>query len=449
MTTTPPPPSGIRTPPAPRYGPRYDQYEPYVTRHSARLAGQTPSEDSRLTPSTYSEHQSEAETKGTRKQRVRDFTSISPEPFDSSPQKKKGPSRNSAFPQMRSLSNTSDPFTTTTSHLHQSLPPSLSTTMTDGMLPTPAKTPKKKAVDDAGSTARTLFPATSGTERRKRGKKPTGFSLESFEDNLKQDQNNIEIYTDSRDRIPELDESEDNPFYTKPGGSKTIGKTAGCSSGGHKEKESKRDKEVGKSLHREDGMFYVFRGKKFFRKFDDEEEDEADDNDLGLFASRPDLLDASAMSDTRRLTRSSIKPRVLFPGPNDDNKEDIPTETDEEAATDIEDNGVSKDTIEADDMQVQDPVTPPVDSTVATPATPGATIRTLRSHAKRGGPESGTTPSASTTRKTKVSPFAGWQRKKQSPLSGAVLPKKRETATESSGEPATKRTRGNRATVPS
>lgn len=195
---------------------------------------------------------------------------------------------------------------------------------------------------------------------------------------------------------------------------------------------------------------YCSRGKKFFRKFDDEAEDEADDNDLGLFASRPDLLDSSAVSDTRRLTRSSIKPRVLFPGRNDDNKEDIPSETDEEAATDVEDNGVSKDTNEADDMEVQqDPVTPPVDSTVATPATPGATIRNLRSHARRGRPECGTTPTASTTKKTKVSPFAGWQRKKQSPVSGAVLPKKRDTATESSGGPATKRTRGNRATMPS
>ena len=206
---------------------------------------------------TYSERQFEAETKGTGKQKVRDFTSLSPDPFDSSP-RKKGPGRSSTLPQMSSLSNTSDPFTTTTSsHPHQSLPPSISTTMTDGMLPTPAKTPKKKAVDDAGSTARTLFPATSGTGRRKRGKNPTGFSLESFEDNLKQDQNNIEIYTDSRDRIPELDESEDNPFYTKPGGSNPTGKTTGRDSGGHKEKESKRDKEVGKSLHRDDGMFYV------------------------------------------------------------------------------------------------------------------------------------------------------------------------------------------------
>lgn len=189
------------------------------------------------------------------------------------------------------------------------------------------------------------------------------------------------------------------------------------------------------------------RGKKFFRKFDDEAEDEADDNDLGLFASRPDLMDSSVMSDTRRLTRSSIKPRALFRGANDNNKEDTLSETDEEAATDIEDQGVSKDTKDDDDIEMQqDRVTPPVDSNVATPASPGATIRTLRSHAKRGGLESGITPTTSPIKKTKVNPFSGWQRKKHSPASEAMIPKKRDAASESSGGPATKRTRSSRAT---
>lgn len=252
MATTPPPPARVQTPPAPRYGPGYDQYEPYTTRHSARLAGQRASQES-STP----ERQIGAETKDTGKQRVTGFPSLSPDPFDGSPQKK-GPGRNRMSPQLDSLMNTSDPFTTTTSsHPDQSLHPSLHTTMTSGMLPTPAKTPKKKAVDDAGSAARTLFPATSGTPRRKRGKKYTGFSLESFEDNVNQNQSNIQIYTDSRDRIPEVDENEDNPFYTKPSEVKTAAKPTARSSGGHKGKESKRDKEVGKSLHREDGMFYV------------------------------------------------------------------------------------------------------------------------------------------------------------------------------------------------
>lgn len=129
--------------------------------------------------------------------------------------------------------------------------------MTDGMLPTPAKTPKKKAVDDAGSTARSLFPSSSMTSRGKKSKKPTAYSLESFEDNPSQNQATIEIYTDSRDRIPEVDEGEGNPFNTKHKAAIRSGKATSRSSRSRKAGEVSRDDEVDKALHRDDGMFYV------------------------------------------------------------------------------------------------------------------------------------------------------------------------------------------------
>lgn len=128
--------------------------------------------------------------------------------------------------------------------------------MTDGMLPTPAKTPKKKAVGDAGSTARTLFSNVTPSGRGKKSKKPTAYSLESFEDDSGQNQAKIAIYTDSRDRIPEVDESEENPFYTKP--VKGAGKASTRQSRGSKATEGpQRDTEIDESLHREDGMHYV------------------------------------------------------------------------------------------------------------------------------------------------------------------------------------------------
>lgn len=142
---------------------------------------------------------------------------------------------------------------------------------------------------------------------------------------------------------------------------------------------------------------------------------------------------------------------MLFPGADNQDKEEPMSEADEEAATDIEDNGISKDsaneTDHAADIEMQqDPATPPAKSAVPTPAGPGATLRTLRSRTKRDVAECDVTP---TTKRKTMSPFAGWQRKKQSPPSGITMPRKRDAGTGSPGEPATKRTRGNRATAAS
>jgi hypothetical protein len=191
-----------------------------------------------------------------------------------------------------------------------------------------------------------------------------------------------------------------------------------------------------------------------FRKFSDNvfgSDDEGDDDDdLGLLASRPDLLDSAILENARPLTRSSIKPRVLFPsarehvaGGNDE---------EEEAATDIEDHVLDY-AEAADDLDLiadvhpeQRLVTPSPKSNVSTPPSPDVSARSLRSRSKR---ELGTrrTPAASETKK-KPSPFDGWLRKKQTPPVIAAKTKKRDAETAGgAGGPAPKKTRGNRATV--
>lgn len=88
----------------------------------------------------------------------------------------------------------------------------------NGMLPTPAKTPQKRPEEHAPAItaiARNLFPARGSDEEvmpspKKRGKKYTGLTLASFE---AEDDAPIQIYTDSHDRVPEIDLSPDNPFY--------------------------------------------------------------------------------------------------------------------------------------------------------------------------------------------------------------------------------------------
>jgi hypothetical protein len=117
--------------------------------------------------------------------------------------------------------------------------------MAEGMLPTPAKTPRKKHVDNVDPTARVLSPTLSGQKKKR---KQTGFSLDSFTEDPSQGES-IQIYTDSRDRIPEVDKSEANPFYNKSSAN-TSARPSRC-------KARSRDKEVDEALNRDDGMVYV------------------------------------------------------------------------------------------------------------------------------------------------------------------------------------------------
>ena len=93
---------------------------------------------------------------------------------------------------------------------------------TAAMLPTPAKTPKKRPTETAPAIkaiARNLFPVHSGTNeeimpspKKNRGRKRyTGYTLDSFE--AVEEDMPIPIYTDSHDRVPEVDMSQDNPFF--------------------------------------------------------------------------------------------------------------------------------------------------------------------------------------------------------------------------------------------
>ncbi|PLN79872.1 hypothetical protein BDW42DRAFT_172014 [Aspergillus taichungensis] len=453
MATTPPPPSpsALRCPPTPRHGAGYDQYEPYSTRYSARLASQRASRERNTTPPPSFPSHAHSNFKTGKKQSDSEPETLSPPKSAQTSPRKKRLARDGSATIPYSLGGPAgldaDPFSSDSLH-SQRLLHSHTATMTEGMLPTPAKTPRKKPVGDLGTTARSLFPPSSSSGRKKT-KKHTGFSLDSFEESGPSG-NQIQIYTDSRDRIPEVDQSENNPFTKKPAPSMPTTRSSRRRDGG------KRDKEVDEAIDREDGMVYVFRGKKTFRKFHEEpqSEEEDEDDDLGLLASRPDLIDSSVVANIRPLTRSSIKPRVLFPRKA---KNRMPPTTqddhEEEAATDIEDHAVATDNENADtsdhvaDMDMpQRAETPTMDSAVETPESPGATIRSLRPRGKRDILESGETPTA-TAGKKRGSPFDGWLRKKPTPAVAASKAKKRDAA-ESSGSPigpVAKKTRSTRA----
>jgi hypothetical protein len=261
--------SSVRTPSTPLHGPTYDnldQIQPrYATRASQRrtsrespsttdgakvtprgrhptpLAGLSRLSSQSSTPSTAHLHspQNSPRRKSTRRVQVTSPTS----PGLSSPAPTPIPS---SKPQSTFLSST--------------------TVMADGMLPTPIKTPRKKNIPNVNAAARALFQdqpvleeeVTTNSRRARKGRRYNGFTLESFaagEDAPA----GIQIFTDSRDNVPQLDTSEANPFIdhpTKPEGSSGR-RVAGTSKRRKVSGEQHTDPRVQQAIDNDEGMIYV------------------------------------------------------------------------------------------------------------------------------------------------------------------------------------------------
>lgn len=411
--------SRIRTPPAPQFG-YSDNFEPYSPRKSSRIAqrvsDQTPSP--KFSTRSISEKQQQqpkqrnpqASPKTTRKQ-----VSISTPLL--SPQKKKIPAMDSS----RRASGTLTTSGAATAAAALGLPalsrPELlaaratTSTTSASMLITPAKTPVKPPTEQSKAKveafARTLFRSEEEimpSPRKVRGKK---YTLDSFTEEASEE--SIHIFTDSHERIPEVDRSIDNPFYGAP--PRPAARTAPDAP-----RRSRRQMvsipgegkiSVDEAIQRDDGMVTVFRGKKQFRKF---VTDDGLDEEGGL--------ESAVETHRQHLTRSAIKPRLLFPTA----KAKVPEMSieDEEALTDIEDHVLAG--INAED----EPVTPaePVGKTPGTPeapkfapASPPTTVRTTRVTKK--------TLDAPKPRATGRSPFDSWKRTKGSSSSADSTSHKR------------------------
>jgi hypothetical protein len=135
------------------------------------------------------------------------------------------------------------------------------------MLPTPIKTPKKNVAHKATKAARALFQdnldaaAIEPSPRRNRkAKRYNGFSLESFTAEEVEGGGQIQIYTDSRDRVPQVDNSQSNPFIDhdvklEPAISRPV---AGTSKRRKVSEEGKRiDPQVAAAIEEDEGMVYV------------------------------------------------------------------------------------------------------------------------------------------------------------------------------------------------
>lgn len=165
------------------------------------------------------------------------------------------------------------------------------------------------------------------------------------------------------------------------------------------------------------------RGKKIYRKFPN---DSSEHNDtINLEDSERES------SSTRPLTRSSIKPRLLFPRKQPGHERTVPTIDDEEALTDIED---------PQDHEMTDPedekeMVTPLNASAFSPPTPPTTGHATRAGTKKaafGSPPDPPEPVEAVAyerRGKKVSPFDGWARIKAGTSGGGGKGRKREAET--------------------
>lgn len=284
MATTPPPRQSVNTPPTPLHGAKHDTYQPYSPQKSTRNTAKRNLHFEQTPPPPSSNHNLRSSSSSTSpKFRRLDLAKQSSHTFSppssaqSSPQTKKGAKSVEISDRVtRSKDSARHSFTTTASSLEvpsqdNSIFSSskLAVATSVNMLPTPAKTPRKRPAQPAPAlkaTARVLFPThptsapeniSSPKKKVKNGRKYNGFSLDSFtsEDGNEGENGKIAIFTDSKDRVPELDESEDNPFYVRKSNVQATGSRVS-----RRKKivqEIKRDPKVEEALNRDDGLVYV------------------------------------------------------------------------------------------------------------------------------------------------------------------------------------------------
>ena len=225
MSTTPPPPTRVRTPPAPFHGPRYDNWEPYSPRRSTRVSSMRmrrqspdvapgfstmPLSSSSVSASTQQPDFSLASTP--RKRSLK--RSISSQTL-SPPSSPEIEGRVAPLAHLSSVRRSL--FTArhqSSPHHHASATPNrmANETSPEVMFPTPIKTPRKRGPSSPIPTARILNFKPGGledvmpTSSRKHKSR-----LTLFDEDAPQPEK-ISVFTDAQDRIPDVDHSDDNPF---------------------------------------------------------------------------------------------------------------------------------------------------------------------------------------------------------------------------------------------
>ena len=187
-------------------------------------------------------------------------------------------------------------------------------------------------------------------------------------------------------------------------------------------------------------LIVVFsRGKKIYRKFPNDGLEHHETKKLGGSERESSTMSLS--------TRSSIKPRLLFPTKQQIQERSVPTIDDEEAPTDIED---------PQDHEMTDPedekeIVTPMKASIFSPPTPPTTGHATRAATKKSTFDLPSDPPEPVDavlyerRGKKVSPFDGWARTKAGMSGAGGKGKKREgeAMEKTSGVAGSKKVRGN------
>nr|POF13228.1 hypothetical protein CFP56_10375 [Quercus suber] len=344
MASTPPPRS-LRacTPPTPRHGPQHDHYEPY--RRSTRSSAHS---------NPYSSFNSDRSPDAGARQ---DVTTPPPSTarkarFVRTPTQLSSPPSSPASPLHRRLSPR---HTSKYTHIHNKRVAPPNTAFVDPrtgatlaaappadlatMLPTPSKTPKKRTriagtsaqriVSFQPSSLNDVMPTPRKLKKHAAQSMRGGFEL--YDEDLNQDDSQIEIFTDANARVPVVDDAPDNPFV----GRKHNGAISPRRSNRRGRAAIEEDANIEQSVRNDEGVTYVFRGKKIFRRFGDAEE--ANESSSGSELGQRSLKRKAGVTAQRPLTRSTVKPRLLFPSADQLQQRMLAADqADEEAVTDIE-----------------------------------------------------------------------------------------------------------------
>jgi hypothetical protein len=205
-------PERASTPPAPRHGTYYDDWQPYQPRKSARISSQN---SEKKTPSPSASY----------RRKTRDGMSTSPE---TSPHQKREPKPDAV--NRASVTSEGAAARSMKSKASQSSAKKNLTTQFAAGLATPKQTPYKTPTEsnqDIGSVARNLFGGSAtdssiGTNAKK-PKKYSGLTMDSFTAENVDD--TFDIFTDSHERIPQKDVSAENPFYNESQARPESGRT--------------------------------------------------------------------------------------------------------------------------------------------------------------------------------------------------------------------------------
>lgn len=217
----------IRTPDAPKHGPMYDNYEPYAPRKSSRLTARQAAAPA--VPSISAALGTTNATTGSVQSSAMGMVDLT-----STPARTRARTMQIGTPATGSMGRMVD-FATPPSTMRATRSRDLFNNGSGGlskddtsmggmasgsralMLPTPAKTPStasKTTIEASAinSVARTLFPSQRSSiddampNRRRKARAKLDSEINGEEEPL------IKIFTDSKERIPEVEE-DNNPFY--------------------------------------------------------------------------------------------------------------------------------------------------------------------------------------------------------------------------------------------